>query len=66
MAQWAGMSLTKTHAYTHTHTHRVIHKINCDMHTQTHTLEQICEHFHRVIIKRIRTFESRELESPAG
>lgn len=26
----------------------------------------ICEHFHRVIIKRIRTFESRELERAAG
>lgn len=35
-------------------------------HVYKHTCRQICEHFCRVIIKCIRTFESRELERPAG
>lgn len=65
------MGLTKrhTHAHTQAYSPRQSHsyqKINCDRHTLTHTHGQICKHFHRVIIKRIRTFESRELESPAG
>lgn len=58
---------TRTHALTYLHRQRHSwQKINSDMRTYKHEPRQICEHFHRVIIKRIRTFESRELESPAG